>query len=147
MSEQPEPGVSDPIFDSDTPVGGVGLCLSGGGYRAMLFHVGAVWRLVDAEKLRMLEVVGSLAKHERESAFWSARTDIADYKLTDTLPCPHDQTNKLAATSTRLRQMDETRQERLVNWGYAVADAGIRRYWTKSVKAPTAFSYPASGVG
>ena len=24
---------------------GVGLCLSGGGYRAMLFHVGAVWRL------------------------------------------------------------------------------------------------------
>jgi NTE family protein len=27
------------------PEEGVALCLSGGGYRAMLFHVGAFWRL------------------------------------------------------------------------------------------------------
>jgi len=27
------------------PSPGIGLCLSGGGYRAMLFHVGAFWRL------------------------------------------------------------------------------------------------------
>jgi NTE family protein len=24
---------------------GVALCLSGGGYRAMIFHIGALWRL------------------------------------------------------------------------------------------------------
>ena len=27
------------------PQPGLALCLSGGGYRAMLFHVGALWRL------------------------------------------------------------------------------------------------------
>ena len=26
---------------------GIGLCLSGGGYRAMLFHLGVVWRLAE----------------------------------------------------------------------------------------------------
>ena len=33
-------------FDTaDRPQPGIGLCLSGGGYRAMLFHLGALWRL------------------------------------------------------------------------------------------------------
>lgn len=31
---------------------GIGLCLSGGGYRAMLFHLGALWRL---QELRLLD--------------------------------------------------------------------------------------------
>ena len=34
------------------PDEGTGLCLSGGGYRAMLFHVGAVWRLYEANMLK-----------------------------------------------------------------------------------------------
>lgn len=33
--------------DTDRLNDGIGLCLSGGGYRAMLFHVGALWRLVE----------------------------------------------------------------------------------------------------
>ena len=35
-------------MSTDEPADGVALCLSGGGYRAMLFHVGVVWRLHDA---------------------------------------------------------------------------------------------------
>ena len=31
----------------DSPALGIGLCLSGGGYRAMLFHRGVVWRLAE----------------------------------------------------------------------------------------------------
>ncbi len=34
------------------PAKGIGLCLSGGGYRAMLFHLGALWRL---QQLRLLD--------------------------------------------------------------------------------------------
>lgn len=34
------------------PEEGTALCLSGGGYRAMLFHVGSLWRLYEAEQLR-----------------------------------------------------------------------------------------------
>ena len=29
------------------PAPGIGLCLSGGGYRAMLFHLGVLWRLAE----------------------------------------------------------------------------------------------------
>jgi hypothetical protein len=31
--------------DVRSPIDGTALCLSGGAYRAMLFHVGAIWRL------------------------------------------------------------------------------------------------------
>jgi NTE family protein len=40
---------------------GVGLCLSGGGYRAMLFHTGALWRLNELGWLRKLNCVSSVS--------------------------------------------------------------------------------------
>ena len=43
------------------PTPGVALCLSGGGYRAMLFHVGALWRLNDAGLLRGLVRISSVS--------------------------------------------------------------------------------------
>jgi NTE family protein len=43
------------------PVSGTALCLSGGGYRAMLFHVGALWRLNEAGWLPRLDRVSSVS--------------------------------------------------------------------------------------
>lgn len=40
---------------------GTALCLSGGGYRAMLFHVGAIWRLNELGYLPRLERVSSVS--------------------------------------------------------------------------------------
>ena len=40
---------------------GVALCLSGGGYRAMLFHVGAIWRLNELGYLPKLNRVSSVS--------------------------------------------------------------------------------------
>src|ERR671936_128050 len=34
--------------DRREPEPGMALCLSGGGYRAMVFHLGALWRLYEA---------------------------------------------------------------------------------------------------
>jgi NTE family protein len=48
-------------MSTDDPADGVGLCLSGGGYRAMLFHVGVVWRLHDAGWLERLDRVSSVS--------------------------------------------------------------------------------------
>ncbi len=50
-----------PDGDEDGPVPGVGLCLSGGGYRAMLFHVGSLWRLNEAGYLPKLDRVSSVS--------------------------------------------------------------------------------------
>ena len=43
------------------PLRGTGLCLSGGGYRAMVFHVGVLWRLNEAGLLSKLARVSSVS--------------------------------------------------------------------------------------
>ena len=40
---------------------GIALCLSGGGYRAMLFHVGALWRLNELAYLSKLHRISSVS--------------------------------------------------------------------------------------
>ena len=37
------------------------LCLSGGGYRAMLFHLGTLWRLNDGALLRIRDRISSVS--------------------------------------------------------------------------------------
>src|SRR3954452_4343168 len=50
-----------PTDDRVEPTAGVGLCLSGGGYRAMVFHLGALWRLNELGWLRRLDRVSSVS--------------------------------------------------------------------------------------
>ena len=45
----------------EQPLRGVALCLSGGGYRAMLFHVGALWRLGELGYLPKLDRISSVS--------------------------------------------------------------------------------------
>lgn len=47
--------------EDDNPTAGMALCLSGGGYRAMLFHVGVMWRLNEAGMLPELDRVSSVS--------------------------------------------------------------------------------------
>jgi NTE family protein len=97
--------------------------------------------------LRKRQAIGGFKRGDREGTYWGIRTDIADYGLPDALPCPADQTRVLASTPTRLKEMDRTLQERLINWGYAVCDAGMRRHVDPALPPPAGFPYPASGVG
>lgn len=43
------------------PRPGMALCLSGGGYRAMIFHLGALWRLNESGLLKKLNRVSSVS--------------------------------------------------------------------------------------
>ena len=40
---------------------GIALCLSGGGYRAMLFHLGALWRLYELGILKDVKRISSVS--------------------------------------------------------------------------------------
>ena len=57
-AEEPVQGVPG---EGGAPAEGIALCLSGGGYRAMLFHLGALWRLNEAGYLPRLERVSSVS--------------------------------------------------------------------------------------
>jgi len=47
--------------DKQPPVPGIALCLSGGGYRAMLFHIGSFWRLYETGLLAKLDRISSVS--------------------------------------------------------------------------------------
>ncbi|MGI8427036.1 MAG: patatin-like phospholipase family protein [Actinomycetota bacterium] len=100
----------------------------------------------QVRSLRARQVIGSYKAGERKGTYWGIRTDIADYGLVDALACPIQQTTILAQTKTRLKRLDSLVQERLINWGYAVCDAAMRRHVEKTAPRPAGFPYPNSGV-
>jgi NTE family protein len=112
-------------------------------------HALRVNDLIDNQvrSLRARQVIGSFEAGERKGTYWGIRTGIAEYGLADALPCPLDRTLALAATPTRLKELDVATQERLINWGYAICDAGMRRWIDPSGVPPVGFPYSAAGVG
>lgn len=111
-------------------------------------HSYRVLNLIDSQvrALRKRQVIDSFVSKARKGAYWGIRTDIAEYKLRDALPCPLPRTTQLAELPTRLKRLDDTTQERLINWGYAVCDASVRTWYDRTLSAPTGFPY-AGGVG
>jgi NTE family protein len=107
-----------------------------------------VLNLIDSQvrALRKRQVIDSFTSLARTGAYWGIRTDIADYGLPDALPCPHDRTMQLAAIPTRLARLDDTTQERLINWGYAVCDAALRAHVDPALQPKPAFPYPSRAV-
>jgi NTE family protein len=47
---------------------------------------------------------------------------------------------------TRYKRLDDRSQERLINWGYAVTDAALRKHVDAGIARPKGFPYPAAGV-
>jgi NTE family protein len=101
----------------------------------------------QVRSLRARQVIGSFEAGERQGAYWGIRTDIRDYELPDCLSCDFGKTTSLANTPTRLKQLDDVVQERLINWGYAVCDAAMRKHVVKTAAKATAFPFASSGIG
>lgn len=115
-------------------------------------HSLRVLDLIDNQvrSLRKRRLIGSYktaGEGHRDGAYWGIRTDIDHYELPETLPCPHDKTLALAATPTRLAKLPMVQRRRLINWGYAVCDAAIRRHYDTGLAPPADFPYPKDGVG
>jgi len=122
--------------------------------RDVLRHAMRVISVIDNQvrSLRQRQVIASYklpAGHplHRDGAYWGIRSDIAKYSAAGTLPCPHDKTLALAGVSTRLSLLSQERQQQLVNWGYAICDAGMRAHVDAALPPPDGFPYPSSGVG
>ena len=53
---------------------------------------------------------------------------------------------ELANTPTRLQEMEPALQQRLINWGYAVCDAALRKHVDSQIAAPKGFPYKDRAV-
>jgi len=100
----------------------------------------------QVRSLRKRILLTSFVEHERHGTYWSMRTDVRKYPAKDKLPCPFNRTQELAAIRTDLAAKDETTQRRLINWGYALCDAGIRSWVEDGLPPPQDFPYPLEGV-
>jgi NTE family protein len=111
-------------------------------------HTYRILSLIDNQvrSLRKRQVIDSYKQGVRQGTYWGIRTNIADYALPDAMNCPFKETLNLANVATRLKALDATLQEKIINWGYAVCDAALRKHVDGSLPAPIAFPYPASGV-
>ena len=101
----------------------------------------------QVRSLRKRQLINAYIAGTRKGAYLGIRSDIANYELPDVLPCPADKTLKLADVATRLKAMDDELQERLINWGYAICDAAMRRHVEPSAEPPKDFPFPAAAVG
>ena len=102
----------------------------------------------QVRNLRKRQVVSGYLSGDRQGTYWGIRSHIGDYgPPAGSLPCPDASALRLAQTATRLKAMDGTLQEQLINWGYAICDAGMRKWVEPDAQAPTGFPYPAVGVG
>jgi NTE family protein len=112
-------------------------------------HSIRVLDLIDNQvrSLRKRQVIDSYVLGTRQGAYWGIRTNIADYELDDAMDCPVDKTLDLANIPTRLKALDALCQERLINWGYAVCDAAMRKHVDPALPTHGDFPYPDSGVG
>ena len=97
--------------------------------------------------LRKRALVADYQQHVRSGAYWGIMTEIQGYTLPDALPVLPEVTRELATIRTRLNPFSEAEQCRLINWGYAVCDAAMRRYVMPGpVSAPT-WPYSAFSLG
>jgi len=112
-------------------------------------HAFRILDVIDNQvrSLRKRQVIDAYKQGERNGAYWGIRTNILDYQVSQPLNCPFDKTMALAHIPTRLKALSDSDQKRLINWGYAVCDAAIRKHVDPTVQTPKGFPYPDEGVG
>jgi NTE family protein len=111
-------------------------------------HMLRVLRVVDNQvrALRKGQVIEGLRRGNRAGVYVGIRSNIEDYALPGALPAPFTRTLELAEIATRLDGLSDDVQMRLINWGYAVGDAGLRKHLDESADPPAGFPYPEAGV-
>jgi NTE family protein len=97
-------------------------------------------------KRQLIAAFKSKSKDEHDGTYWGIVTNIADYQLADALDCPFAKSRELAEVATRLSAVPDRLQERLINWGYAVCDAALRKHVDPTTPKPKGFPY-AGGIG
>jgi len=128
---------------------------AGGGYSADA-EVHGDWarqsyRVLDTidnqvRSLRKRVLMNWLDSRERLGTFFSIRSNLAKFPAPDKLDCPYARTQSLALVGTDLSKKPEALQRRLINWGYAACDAGIRGWVEDGLPPPTDFPFPTEGV-
>jgi len=78
--------------------------------------------------LRKRDLIDAYKAKVHLGAYWGITTLIGDYQLADALNISLESTTYLASIRTRLNVFSDAEQSRLINGGYALCDAAMRKY-------------------
>ena len=84
--------------------------------------------LGQALALRKRMLINAFIEKEREGAYWGIGTPIERYELDSSIKVPEKKTKELSEIRTRLNAFSEREQGELINWGYAITDAAVRKH-------------------
>ncbi|MEO8667754.1 MAG: patatin-like phospholipase family protein [Bauldia sp.] len=109
----------------------------------------------QARSLRKRALIGDFTSGARQGAYWGIASDIASFRAPDgeadtALACAPAKVGPLATIRTRLNPFDDREQEELINWGYAICDAALRRHAPEVIsgRAPApGWPYPGRALG
>jgi NTE family protein len=78
----------------------------------------------------------------KKGTYWGIKTLIDAYGLPDSMVRDSEKTGGLKDIRTRLNNFTPTEQGRLINWGYALADAAMRKWVDPAGSKPPAWPVP-----
>lgn len=92
--------------------------------------------------LRKRKLVADYQAGLRKGTYWGITTNIDDYATPEAMVKDNPVTRRLQEIRTRLNPFTPEEQGQLINWGYALADAAIRRWVNPAAQAPTQWPIP-----
>lgn len=96
----------------------------------------------QSRALRKRWMVQEFIAGRRKGSYWGIGTRINNYELGDALTRDNTRTACLAGVRTRLNKFSEAEQCQLINWGYALADAALRKHVLPGGPGPGKWPYP-----
>jgi NTE family protein len=115
------------------------------GARQLLLTTARINELVhgQVESLRRRQAINSFLTGLRSGAFWGLTSSIEDFGG-DLSPITEDSTSTFIQIPGRLAEVAPETQEQLINWGYRISDAALRRHFDASLPQPGSVPYPAN---
>jgi NTE family protein len=107
-------------------------------------HALRINSLIDNQvrSLRKRQVVSAFEAKVRNGAYWGMFTDPAEYPAASNLAIPAAPARKLAETPTRLAEVPADLQNRLINFGYGMAERAVRSFVDANAFKPSQFPFP-----
>ncbi len=97
----------------------------------------------QSRALRKRQLLDDLKARRKNGTYWGTTTNIANYGI-DCLPISAASTRDISTMRTRLNAFSEQEQCRLINAGYSLCDAAMRRWVLQPAPPkPSAYPYPA----
>jgi NTE family protein len=101
--------------------------------------------MITMEQVRSLRVrtlIDMFKRGDCKGTYWGIATDIDRYKLDEPFATSNELTRSLKEVRTRLNSFSEEEQGHLINWGYALTDAAMRKWVLKGGSKPTKWPVP-----